>query len=309
MNRTDFRPRRAFDSDRYRLSNHRTEHATGSVVNIFQRGERSSRLDSIDGEMLLGMSIPEYLSWPDEHLKRSVAANYDEAVSERFNDEAVGPAVNVLAKLARDGAAVEFAVGTGRLAIPLAATGTLVYGIDFSEPMLDELRKKIGAERIRLTVGDMTETKVCADAAVVYLVFNTIGNLRTQQQQVACFRNGATHLRRGGCFVIENIVPNLRGLLPDGGSESRFRPSRITAQHVAFDEFVDQVNQILISHHYFINGDRVQVVSGSFRYTWPSELDLMAELAGLEFESRWADWNRNVFTADSPSHVSIWRKP
>jgi hypothetical protein len=250
------------------------------------------------------MADPEYLSWPDQHLRRSVAASYDSAVADRSSAEAVVPAVSVLAELAGDGVAVEFAVGTGRLAIPLAASGVPVHGIDFSEAMLGELRKKVGADLVHVTVGDMTETHICSDAAVVYLVFNTIGNLRTQQQQVACFRNAAAHLQPGGCFVIENIVPNLRGL-PAGES---IRPFDVSPHHLGFDEFVDPVNQILLSHHYFINGDRVQTVSGAFRYTWPSELDLMAQLAGLTLESRWADWHRSPFTADSPSHVSVWRK-
>lgn len=251
-----------------------------------------------------GMTNRNYLSWPDEHLRRSVAANYD-AMSDRFSAEHIVPAVNVLAELAGDGEAVEFAIGTGRIGIPLAETGKPVFGIDFSEAMLNELRKKDGAERIRVTVGDMTKTLVCSDAALVYLVFNTIGNLRTQRQQVDCFRNAAAHLRAGGCFVIENIVPNLYGLAP---GES-IRPFDVSPHHLGFDEFVDRVNQILLSHHYFINGDRVQTVSGAFRYTWPSELDLMAELAGMSLESRWADWNRSPFVNDSPSHVSVWRKP
>ncbi len=250
------------------------------------------------------MPNPDFLSWPDEHLKASVATNYD-TMTDRFSAQAVVPAVNVLAELAGDGPAVEFAVGTGRIALPLAATGTLVFGIDLSEPMLAELRKKKGAEQVLVTLGDMTETQVCSDATVVYLVFNTIGNLRTQQQQVACFRNAAAHLAPGGCFVIENIVPNLHGL----ASGESIRAFDVSPHHLGFDEFVDRVNQILLSHHYFIDGDRVQTVSGAFRYVWPSELDLMAELAGLRFESRWADWHRSSFVDDSSTHVSVWRKP
>jgi SAM-dependent methyltransferase len=158
------------------------------------------------------MASAHYLSWPDEHLNPSVAANYDEAVASRYSAETVVPAVEVLAGLAGTGIAVEFGVGTGRLALPLAAAGTVVVGIDFSEAMLSELQKKNGAERIQVTVGDMTDIQVCRDAALVYLVFNTIGNLRTQQQQIACFRNAAAHLKPGGCFLIENNVPDLHGL-------------------------------------------------------------------------------------------------
>jgi SAM-dependent methyltransferase len=251
------------------------------------------------------MNNPEYLAWPDEHLRESVAATYDDEVAHRFSAEEVDPAVEFLAELAQGGLAVEFAVGTGRLALPLSQAGISVHGIDFSEPMLSELRKKPGAERIQLTVGDMTETHVCSDASVAYLVFNTIGNLRTQQQQVACFRNAAAHLRPGGCFVIENIVPNLSGLT----AGQSIRPFDVSPHHLGFEEYADRVNQILISHHYFIKGDNVRTMSGAFRYVWPSELDLMAQLAGMTLESRSADWKHTSYTADSRSHVSVWRKP
>jgi hypothetical protein len=151
----------------------------------------------------------------------------------------------------------------------------------------------------------MTTTQVCTDASLVYLVFNTITNLRTQGLQVACFRNAAAHLARGGCFVVETGVPQL-GRLAAGET---IHPFDVSPRHLGFDEYVDRVNQISISHHYFIDGDRVRTTSGAFRYVWPAELDLMAELAGMEFESRWADWHRQPFTGDSPSHVSVWRKP
>ncbi len=250
------------------------------------------------------MVTADHGSWPDQHLDPATAASYDVAVADRFTHAMVAPAVTVLAELAGDGLAVEFGVGTGRLAIPLAATGTVVHGIDFSEPMLAELRRKEGADRVALTVGDMTETRVGSDATLVYLVFNTIGNLRTQRLQVACFRNAAAHLRTGGRFVIETGVPRLHQL-PPGES---IRPFDVSPGHLGFDEYVDRVEQILVSHHYFITGDRVRTVSGAFRYVWPSELDLMAELAGLELESRWEDWHRNRFTGDSPAHVSVYRK-
>ncbi len=271
-----------------------------------RRGEAKTRVSAerIDAR-LVAMASPDYLTWPDEHLRPSVAATYDEAVSDRFSSEAVVPAVDVLAELAGDGKAVEFAVGTGRLALPLAASGTVVFGVDFSDAMVSELHRKDGAERISVTIGDMTETQVCSDAALVYLVFNTIGNLRTQELQVACFRNAAAHLQPGGRFLIENLVPDLHGL----SAGETIRPFDVSPHHLGFDEFVDRVHQILISHHYFIDGDRVQRVSGSFRYVWPSELDLMAQLAGLVLESRWADWQRNPFTDSSKSHVSVWRKP
>lgn len=251
------------------------------------------------------MGTSDYLSWPDQHLSPSVAANYDRAVSDTDTTDAVIPAVDLLGELAGNGPAVEFAVGTGRLALPLAASGTFVFGIDFSEAMLSELHKKEGAERIRVTVGDMTETQVCTNATLVYLVFNTIGNLRTQQQQVACFRNAAAHLKPGGRFLIENNVPDLHGL----SAGETIRPYDVSPHHLGFDEYADRVNQILVSHHYFIDGDRVRTLSGAFRYVWPSELDLMAQLAGLTLESRWADWKRSPFTEDSKSHISVWKTP
>jgi hypothetical protein len=251
------------------------------------------------------MTTRDHLSSPDQHLDPSVAAGYDRIHSDRFRSEAIGPAVQLLAELADGGQAVEFAVGTGRLALPLARLGVPVHGIDFSEPMLDQLRAKPGAERVVLTVGDMTETRVGTDAAVVYLAFNTIGNLRTQRQQIACFHNAAAHLAPGGRFVIEAGVPDLHKL-PPGES---IRPFDVSPDHLGFDEYVDRVDQVLVSHHYFIDGDRVRVVAGAFRYVWPSELDLMALLAGMTLEARWANWRRDPFTGDSEAHVSVWRKP
>lgn len=250
------------------------------------------------------MPAPDYLSQSDPHLAPAVAAVYDDAHADRFTAEAVLPAVDFLADLAGDGTAVEFAVGTGRIALPLSETINPVFGIDFSEAMLSELRKKDGTERITLTTGDMTTTRLCTDATLVYLVFNTIGNLRSQELQVACFRNAAAHLAPGGRFVIETGVPQLH-CLPTGES---IRPFDVSPHHLGFEEYVDRVKQISISHHYFIDGDRVRTGSPSFRYVWPSELDLMAQLAGMTLEGRWADWQRSPFTGDSPAHVSVWRK-
>jgi SAM-dependent methyltransferase len=251
------------------------------------------------------VSESEYLANPDPHLDPFVAANYDDADDEMFSPEAIAAAVEVLSDLARGGTAVEFAVGTGRIALPLAGAGVRVYGIDFSEPMLAELQRKKDAELVSITVGDITETQVCDDAALVYLVFNTITNLRTQSLQVACFRNAAAHLAPGGRFVIENGLPQLHRLPPG----ETIVPFDVSVHHLGFDEYVDRANQISISHHYYIEGDRVRVSSPAFRYVWPSELDLMAELAGMTLESRWADWYRSPFTSESRSHVSVWRKP
>lgn len=251
------------------------------------------------------MPEPDHLAHPDEHLDPSVAATYDEAVAERFTAAAIEPTVAVLAELANGGSAIEFAVGTGRVALPLAAAGVAVHGIDFSEPMLAELRRKPGADAVAVTHGDMTTSRVGNDAALVYLVFNTITNLRSQELQVACFRNAAGHLQPGGCFVVETGVPQLHRLPPG----EAIRPFDVSPSHLGFEEYVDPVNQLSVSHHYYIDGDRVRTLSGVFRYVWPSELDLMAQLAGLELENRWADWQRAPFTGDSTAHVSIWRKP
>jgi SAM-dependent methyltransferase len=250
------------------------------------------------------MNDGDLLGAPDEHLDPAVARAYDRSVARRFDDSEIRPAVTLLAELAGDGTAVEFAIGTGRLAVPLAEAGTTVMGIDASRPMLAELEKKPGSERIAVTLGDMTSTRVCSDAALVYLVFNTITNLRSQQQQVLCFRNAAAHLAPGGRFVIETGVPQLRRLLP---GES-IVPFDVSPHHLGFDEYVDLVDQISVSHHYFIDNGRARTRSAAFRYVWPSELDLMAELANLELEHRWADWQRSPFTGESRSHVSIWRR-
>jgi len=250
------------------------------------------------------MEPTDHLAAPDQHLDPEVAAHYDAAVVDRSGRDAVDPTVATLVELADGGVAVEFAVGTGRIALPLAAAGVEVLGLDVSEPMLAELRKKDGGDRIPVTVADMTTTRLCADASLVYLVFNTIGNLRSQRQQVDCFRNAAAHLRPGGRFVVENGVPRLRRLAPG----ETIVPFDVSAHHLGFDEYRDLVDQILVSHHYFVDGDRVRLVAGTFRYVWPSELDLMAEIAGMTLEARWSDWHRSPFTGESVAHISVWRK-
>ena len=247
---------------------------------------------------------------PDPHLDPVVAAAYDTGHAIEFEASSIEPAVAVLAELAADGAALELAVGTGRIALPLAARGVPVHGIDVSQPMLDQLGAKPGAGAIETVRGDMTTTGLDRRFAVVYLVFNTIMNLRTQEAQVACFANAARHLDPGGRFVIETMVPELHRL----GSGETILPFDVSPHHLGFDEYVDLVDQILVSHHYHLDGDtaaggRVRTSSPAFRYVWPSELDLMARLAGLELEHRWAGWDRAPFTGTSPRHVSVWRRP
>ncbi len=255
--------------------------------------------------------MSEWLATPDAHLDPVVAAAYDSSTASEFDPEVVEAAVTLLTELATEtggpqAKAVEFAVGTGRLALPLASHGVAVHGIDQSEPMLDQLRSKPGADRITIATGDMTDTTVGDDFDLAYLVYNTINNLKTQNAQVACFANASRHLRPGGRFVIEVGVPKLHRLSPG----ETIRPFNVTPHHLGFDEYVDLVNQISVSHHYHISPDgRARTSSPSFRYVWPSELDLMARLAGLESEHRWGDWDRSPFTGDSPKHVSVWRKP
>ena len=247
--------------------------------------------------------LAEQLDAPDQHLDPAIAATYDRTAGAAFSREDIQATAEALLELADGGPVVEFAIGTGRVALPLAAHGVSVSGMDISEPMLAELRTKPGGDVIETIVGDMTSTVMRTDASLVYLVYNTIGNLRTQAQQVECFRNAAAHLRPHGRFVIETGVPQPHQLSPG----HTIQPLAMTDDHLGFDEYVDRSAQILVSHHYRFHGDRVERVSGAFRYVWPSELDLMAQLAGMELESRWAGWDRSEFTDDSPAHVSVWR--
>lgn len=240
---------------------------------------------------------------PDQHLDATVAATYDARVADRFDPDLLAATTGRLAELAGGGAALEFAIGTGRVALPLTERGVEVHGIELSEPMLAELRAKPGGDSIPVTVGDMTSTPAPGTFSLVYLVFNTIGNLTTQAAQVACFRNAATHLEPGGHFVIEVGVPDP----PRRHEPSRFRPFSVTDDHIGIDEYVDPVDQVFVSHHYRPNDEEGARVSGRFRYVWPSELDLMAQLAGMRLRHRWGGWDGEVFTHSSPSHVSVWQ--
>ena len=219
-----------------------------------------------------------------------------------FEAAAVDPAVSFLADLAGPGPALELGIGTGRIALPLARRGIRVHGIDLSPAMVARLRAKPGAGAIGVTIGDFATTTVGGKFRLAYLVFNTIENLTSQDEQVACFGNVAAHLEPGGYFVIEVVVPALQRLPPG----ETVRPFDVTPTHLGFDEY-DVATQGLISHHYLVDGDRVRVASMPFRYVWPAELDLMARLAGLTLQERWGDWNREPFTSDSTKHVSVWR--
>jgi SAM-dependent methyltransferase len=240
----------------------------------------------------------------DGYFDERIAATYDESSADRFDPAALEPAVDVLAELAGTGAALELGVGTGRVAIPLAQRGVSVHGIDLSGAMVARLRAKPGGEAVDVTIGDFATTTVDGPFSLVYLVYNTIGNLTTQEAQVACFRNAAAHLRPGGCFVIEVGVPQLRRL-PPGDTFQVFHGSDM---YWGIDEY-DVANQGLVSHHVSVEEDRVQHFSMPFRYVWPAELDLMAQLAGMRLRERWGGWKHEPFTSDSEQHVSVWEKP
>jgi SAM-dependent methyltransferase len=234
----------------------------------------------------------------------STAAAYDET-TEIAAPEFVDPVVDFLAGLAGDGSALEFAIGTGRIALPLSERGVPVQGIDLSPDMLAVLGQKPGSEQISVTVGDMASDQVDGGRQfrVVYLVYNTIGNLTSQDDQVSCFCNAARHLEPGGCFVIEVLVPPLRRLPPG----ETVRAFQVAPRHLGFDEF-DVAAQQGVSHHYFVVGDRLERFSTPWRLVWPAELDLMARIAGMELRERWGDWDRRPFTSNSEMHVSVWQK-
>ena len=228
-----------------------------------------------------------------------VAERYD-GDGETDRHGAVSPVVDFLEPLA-GGGALELGIGTGRIALPLAERGVRVHGIDLSPDMVAQLRRKPGGADIPVAMGDFATTTVDARFSLVYLVFNTIMNLTSQDAQVACFHNAAAHLEPGGRFVIEVGVPDLQRL-PRG---EVYRPFTVRPDHLGFDEY-DVLNQGLVSHHYSIDGDHVETVAMPFRYVWPAELDLMARLAGMTLSERWAGWGREPFTAESDSHVSVW---
>jgi SAM-dependent methyltransferase len=239
---------------------------------------------------------------PEDHFGEAVAARYDDD-SEMFDRATVDPAVDFLASLAAGGAALELGIGTGRIALPLAQRGVAVHGIDLSTAMVERLRAKPGGDAIEVTIGDFATATVAGQFSLAYLVFNTINNLTSQDEQVACFQTAAAHLEPGGCFVIEVGVPDLQRLPPG----ETFQPFAVTPTHLGFDE-LDVVTQGMISHHYLVIDGRLELSSVPFRYVWPSELDLMARLAGLTLRERFGGWQREPFTSESRKHVSVWAK-
>ena len=243
---------------------------------------------------------------PENYFGEEVAAEYDDTGGHdpMFAPEAINPVVDFLVELAGDGRALELGIGTGRIALPLAERGVPVHGIDLSEAMVARLRAKPGGDRIGVTIGDFATTKIDGSFTLAYLVYNTIQNLTTQDAQVSCFQNVAEHLEPGGCFVIEVGLPDLQRL-PFGET---IRPFHLSETHLGFDEY-DVANQGLISNHYTKRDGKFEKSSGPFRYVWPSELDLMARLAGMTLRDRWSGWKREPFTSTSEKLVAVWEKP
>ena len=240
----------------------------------------------------------------DGYFDERVAARYDASAAEEFDAAVVDPVVDLLVEIARSGRALELGIGTGRIALPLAQRGVPVHGIELSKAMIARLRAKPGGEDIAVTIGDFATATVDGTFSVAYLVFNTIMNLTTQAAQVACFRNVAAHLEPGGCFVIEVGVPGLQRL-PPGESIHAFH---VSETRWGLDEYEVAI-QGLTSHHFEIVDGRVERLTVPFRYAWPSELDLMAQLAGMRLRERWSGWKREPFTGESRKHVSVWEKP
>ncbi len=248
---------------------------------------------------------PTWAKSQQEIWDAEAAQRYDTPGTGMFAPEVLGPTVDRLALLADGGRALELAVGTGRVAIPLAGRGVPVTGIELSAPMVERLREKVHEGVLPVVLGDMATACAPGEYTLVYLAFNTISNLQTQAEQVACFRNAARHLAPGGRFVVELWVPELRSLPP--GRRATVGTSE--PGYLLVDTY-DVVRQQVVSHHVrFGDGSQAQLVRSPHRYIWPAELDLMAQLAGFELESRHADWETSEFTEDSPSHVSVYRLP
>jgi SAM-dependent methyltransferase len=240
----------------------------------------------------------------EDHFDGWVAARYKTLWPQLYDAEVVEPAVDLLAELAGGGRVLELGVGTGRIAIPLARRGLAVHGIELSPAMVEQLQAEPGSAEVTVTIGDFSTARVDGTFGLAYLVRNTIMNLTTQDAQVDCFLNVARHLAPGGLFVIEVIVPPWQRLPPG----ETIVPFDVGPSHVGFDE-IDVATQTSRSHHFWFIDGETTTFSAPFRNVWPSELDLMARLAGMVLRERWADWDRAPFTGTSRSHVSVWQKP
>ncbi|MDT8914350.1 class I SAM-dependent methyltransferase [Amycolatopsis sp. PS_44_ISF1] len=243
----------------------------------------------------------------DGWFPESVAIGYDDPGGAN-SPQVVMPAVDLLESLG-DGPVLEFAVGTGRIAVPLAARGVPVSGIELSRAMAARIAARPGGDAVEVTIGDMTSTRVDGEFSLVYLVYNTIGNVTTQDGQVEVFRNAAAHLGPGGLFLVEVGLPDLRRL-PPGQDVVPFAmaPGAEGGGYVGFDQY-DVVTQQFTSNHVTVSPDGAGKFRRiPFRYAWPAELDLMARIAGMRLKDRFADWDRSEFTGESTKHVSIWEK-
>jgi SAM-dependent methyltransferase len=238
------------------------------------------------------------------YFDHRIAERYETYWPHLFEPAAIEPVVDVLADLADGNSALEFGVGTGRIALPLHDRGVRVHGIDISPAMIARLRAQTDTGAITTTIGDFATTVTTERYRLVYLLRNTIENVTTQDEQVRCFVNAAEHLEAGGFFVIEVEVPPLQRLPPG----ETVRAFTLTPSHLGFDQF-DVATQGLVSHHYWLIDGALEVFSAPFRYVWPSELDLMARIAGMTLRDRWSGWNREPFTSASTMHVSVWQKP
>jgi SAM-dependent methyltransferase len=240
----------------------------------------------------------------ESHFDDWVAERYEQLWPHLFAPEVVGPTLDRLGELAGGGACLEFGIGTGRIGIPLSQRGVRVQGIELAQPMVRRLRAQPGGDELEVTIGDFATTSVGGGFSLVYLLRNTITNLTTQEEQAACFRNAADHLAPGGHFLVENYVPQVQQLPPG----ETVRVFAAEPDHLAFEDY-DPAAQIAVSTHYWVIDGELRRFSSPHRYVWPEELDLMAKNAGLTLRHRWSDWHRNAFTGDSPSHISVWRKP
>src|ERR1017187_7445671 len=237
------------------------------------------------------------------YFDKRIAKGYDAKWANLAEPGVVDPAVDFLADLAGEGGALELGIGTGRIALPLSQRGVRVRGIELSPAMAARLEAKPGASDIGVTIGDFATTRVGRTFSLAYLVYNTITNLTTQEDQVACFRNVAAQLEPGGCFVIEVFIPELQRIPPG----ETVRAFTVTPTRLGFDEY-DIATQICVSHHYWAVDGELEVFSAPYRYVWPSELDLMARLAGMALRERWGSWQRETYKSDSTTHVSVWEK-
>jgi SAM-dependent methyltransferase len=286
---------------------------SGNPAAVSRANQREARLLRGVASMVMNEkdSAPERRgddSADDGWFPESVAEDYDAPGGANAPD-VVEPAVQVLADMASGGPVLEFAVGTGRIAAPLAARGVRVKGIELSRAMAARITNKPGGEAVEVTIGDITSTRVTGQFSLVYLVFNTISNVTTQDGQVAVFCNAAAHLRPGGLFLIEVGLPDLRRL-PPGQDTVPFTvaPRLEGGGYVGFDQY-DVVTQQFTSNHITVSADgsgRFRRIP--FRYAWPAEMDLMARIAGMKLRHRWSDWDRSDLTQESTKHISVWAK-